>query len=66
MELEIKNDNGTLTIKIIGKIDTMTAQKLEEEISKNFDGVNEVIFKFKISKIFNLKNVENRLINFII
>ena len=44
----------------------MTAPKLEEEISKNFDGANEVIFNFKISKIFNLKNVENRLINFII
>lgn len=66
MKLDIKNENWTLILKIIGKIDTMTAPKLEEEISKNFDGVNEVIFNFKISKIFNLKNVENRLINFII
>lgn len=66
MELDTKKEGGTLTIKIIGKIDTMTSPKLEEEIYKNFGGVNEVIFNFKISKIFNLKNVENRLINFII
>lgn len=66
MKLDIKNENWTLILKIIGKIDTMTAPKLEEEIYKNFGGVNEVIFNFKISKIFNLKNVENRLINFII
>lgn len=51
MDLEIKNDNGTLTIKIIGKIDTMTAPKLEEEISKNSNGVNEVVFNFEQVKI---------------
>ena len=34
MELEFKNENGRLTIKVIGKLDTMTAPKLEEELSK--------------------------------
>ena len=57
MELEIINDNGTLTIKIIGKIDTMTAQKLEEEISKNFDGVNEVIFNFEEVKYMSSSGI---------
>ena len=57
MELEIKNENRTLTIKIIGKIDTMTAPKLEEEISKNFDGVNEVIFNFEQVKYISSSGI---------
>ncbi len=57
MELEIKNDNGILTIKIFGKIDTMTAQKLEEEVSKNFDGVNEVIFNFEEVKYMSSSGI---------
>ena len=57
MELEIKNENGTLTIKIIGKIDTMTAPKLEEELSKNFDGVNEVILNFEEVKYMSSSGI---------
>ena len=34
MEIEFKNENGSLTVKLIGKLDTMTAPKLEEELSK--------------------------------
>lgn len=36
MELEFKNENGNLNVKIIGKLDTMTAPKLEEELSKKY------------------------------
>ena len=57
MELEIKKENGTLIIKIIGKIDTMTAPKLEEEISKNFDGVSEVIFNFEEVKYMSSSGI---------
>ncbi|MBR3133828.1 MAG: STAS domain-containing protein [Clostridia bacterium] len=57
MELEIKNENGTLKIKIIGKIDTMTAPILEEEISKNFDGINEVIFNFEQVKYMSSSGI---------
>ena len=57
MELEVKNENGILTIKIIGKIDTMTAPKLEEEISKNFDGVSEVIFNFEEVKYMSSSGI---------
>ena len=57
MELDIKNENGTLTIKIIGKIDTMTAPKLEEEISKNFEGVSEVIFDFEEVKYMSSSGI---------
>ncbi len=57
MDLEIKNDNGTLTIKIIGKIDTMTAPKLEEEISKNSNGVNEVVFNFEQVKYISSSGI---------
>ena len=57
MELETKKVNGTLTIKIIGKIDTMTAPKLEEEIFKNSDGVNEVIFDFEQVKYMSSSGI---------
>ena len=57
MDLEIKNDNGSLTIKIIGKIDTMTAPKLEEEISKNSKGVNEVVFNFEQVKYISSSGI---------
>ena len=57
MELEIKNENGTLKTKIIGKIDTMTAPKLEEEISKNFDRVTKVIFDFEEVKYMSSSGI---------
>lgn len=44
MELEIKNENGNLLVKVIGRLDTMTAQKLEEELSKSVNDVKAVIF----------------------
>lgn len=47
MELEMNNENGILTIKVIGKLDTITAPKLEEEISKNDAGVKEIILNFE-------------------
>ena len=32
MELDFKNENESLIVKVIGKLDTMTAPKLEEEL----------------------------------
>ena len=47
MELELKNENGNLLVKVIGRLDTITSQKLEEALSNNIDGVNVVTFDFE-------------------
>ena len=47
MDLEFKNENGILNVKVIGRLDTMTAPKLEEELSKNMEDVNAIVFDFE-------------------
>jgi len=57
MELEFKNENGSLTVKVIGKLDTMTAPKLEEELSKNINGVQEIIFDLEELKYISSSGI---------
>ena len=57
MELEFKNENGRLTIKVIGKLDTMTAPKLEEELSKKIEGINEIVFDFEELKYISSSGI---------
>ena len=57
MELEFKNENESLTVKVIGKLDTMTAPKLEEELSKNIDGVTELIFDLEELKYISSSGI---------
>ena len=57
MELEFKNENGNLTVKVIGKLDTMTAPKLEEELSKNINGVQEIIFDLEELKYISSSGI---------
>ena len=57
MELEFKNENGNLMVKVIGKLDTMTAPKLEEELSKNMDGVTEIAFDLKELKYISSSGI---------
>lgn len=57
MELEFKNENGSLTVKVIGKLDTMTAPKLEEELSKNTDGVGAIIFDLEELKYISSSGI---------
>ena len=57
MELELKNEDGKLTVKVIGKLDTMTAPKLEEELSKNIDGVKEIVFNFEELKYISSSGI---------
>lgn len=57
MELAFKNENGSLTVKVIGKLDTMTAPKLEEELSKNIDGVTELIFDLEELKYISSSGI---------
>ena len=57
MELEFKNENGNLNVKVIGKLDTMTAPKLEEELSKNMDGVEAIIFDLEQLKYISSSGI---------
>ena len=42
-----KNLNGTeLNIKVIGRLDTVTAPELEDEIKKSIDGVEKLVLDF--------------------
>jgi len=57
MELEFKNENGSLTVKLIGKLDTMTAPKLEEELSKKINEVQEIIFDLEKLKYISSSGI---------
>ena len=44
MQVEKELDDGVLTLKVTGRLDTNTSSELEAEL--NFDGVKEVNFDF--------------------
>jgi len=44
MTIEKKQENGTLTLALAGRLDTNTAPELEAELK--LDGVSEVVFDF--------------------
>lgn len=44
MNIDKKIDNGCLTVKVDGRLDTNTSPELEAELK--FDGVNEIVFDF--------------------
>ena len=57
MELEFKNDNGNLLVKVIGRLDTMTAPKLEEALSKNINEVNSIVFDLEELKYISSSGI---------
>lgn len=44
MNIDKKLDNGCLTLKVDGRLDTNTSPELETELQ--FDGVTEIVFDF--------------------
>ena len=46
MEIRKSMENGTLTIELEGRLDTMTAPDLENEIRSSADGVEKIILDF--------------------
>ena len=44
MNMTVKKDNGTLTIELAGRLDTMTAPKLEAAVDDNIAGITQLIF----------------------
>ncbi len=47
MEIKKILEDGTLTILLIGRLDTNTAGTLENELKQCLDGVNTLFFDFK-------------------
>lgn len=43
MNIETRKDNDTLTISLIGRLDTNTTPKLEQEV-ESLDGINNLVF----------------------
>lgn len=46
MTLNKTLDGTTLTIKIVGRLDTVTSPKLEEEIESSIGGVSKLVLDF--------------------
>lgn len=57
MELEFKNDKENLTVKVIGKLDTISAPKLEEELYKNMSGIQTIIFDLEELKYISSSGI---------
>ena len=47
MEITKKNDNGTLSIKVSGRLDTNTSPELDESLKVDASGVKELRLDFK-------------------
>lgn len=47
MTLNTNLDGTTLTIEIIGRLDTTTAPQLEEEITASIGGINKLVLDFR-------------------
>lgn len=46
MKIEKQREGNVLSVKITGRLDTMTAPQLEKELDEALDGVEELIFDF--------------------
>ena len=44
MQVDKKQDGGSLMISLEGRLDTTTAPQLEGEVKSSIDGVNELVF----------------------
>ncbi len=47
MNFEKTNNGTTLTVELIGEVDSMNTPELEEKLLKEIDGVKELIFDLK-------------------
>ena len=46
MQIDQFKEGSTLTMKVSGRLDTMTAPQLENEITGHLDGITEFIMNF--------------------
>ena len=47
MKLELVKDNANLTVKVEGRLDTMTAPELEKTLKENLEPVTNLVFDFE-------------------
>ena len=47
MTIEIKKNAKEITIKVGGRLDTITAPALEKAINENISGINSLVLNFK-------------------
>lgn len=47
MTIEKKRENNELTVTLEGRLDTVTAPSLEEELKANLDGIQKLVLDFK-------------------
>ena len=47
MTIEKMRNNNELTVSLEGRLDTVTAPSLEEELKANLDGVQELVLDFQ-------------------
>ena len=47
MNFEKTNNGTTLTVELVGEVDSMNTPELEEKLLKEIDGVKELIFDLK-------------------
>ena len=47
MKLELVKDNANLTVKVEGRLDTMTAPELEKTLKENLEPVMNLVFDFE-------------------
>ena len=47
MTIETKKNNNELTVMLEGRLDTVTAPSLEEELKANLDGIEKLILDFQ-------------------
>ena len=47
MTIEKKFDNEELTVTLEGRLDTVTAPSLEEELKTSFDGIKKLVLDFQ-------------------
>ena len=52
MKIDQLKEGTTLTMKVSGRLDTMTAPQLENEITGQLDGITEFIMNFLCSGIY--------------
>ena len=47
MKVDISKTGAILNVAVTGKLDTLTAPQLEEQVSREFDGITELVLDFK-------------------
>ena len=47
MEYQLNRDGTTLTVKVWGKLDTVTAPTLDKQLQQEYEGTTRLIFDFE-------------------